>query len=601
MISLKSDMLFECSWEVCNKVGGIFTVVKSKAAQMVEHYKDGYFLIGPYFADKVAGQFEEHLPEEGEKLISGEKKIVEELKNEGIILHAGKWLIDGEPNVVLVDFSNFTGKLNDWKRWLWENYQIDSLGTEYFDFDQPMIWAIAVGKVLERFAKSNPDSKISAQFHEWLAGAALLYLKKTDAKIGTVFTTHATMLGRTLASTGKLYEIMDDIDPVKAAYEHHIQAKYLAERRCADNADVFTTVSEITGIEAKALLKRKPDVLLLNGLNLDKFPTFEESAIKHKTFKNLIKEFISYYFFPYYTFDIQKTLIFFLAGRYEFHDKGVDIYIRALGQLNERLKKAKSDRKVVAFFWVPGNIRGIKHTLLENRTRYEDIKDGLEEEWEDMKIKLLDDILEQKDIRKEELMSPDLLMETKSKLLKFKQKGLPPLSTHDLYDEPHDQIISTLMEVGLDNKEDDPVKIIFYPIYLTGADGLLNTSYYESMQGAHLGVFPSFYEPWGYTPLEAGALGVSSVTTDLAGFGRYIQGRNRNKDAQGIFVLKRMGLPDEDVIKQLTKVMFDYCKLSAKGRIKNKISAKELAGLADWSILVENYIKAHNLAVERTR
>ncbi len=452
MLNPKAGMFFEVSWEVCNKVGGIFTVISSKAAQMQKYYGDGYFLVGPYFADKAAGQFMEEVPPDSMK------KVCDELNKHGIAVHYGKWLVKGEPKVMLLDFMGFSQQTNEIKRKLWDDYQIDSLGTEWYGFDEPVVWSTAVGKLLERIKQVHNEDKIVAQFHEWLSGAALLYLKTNKVDIGTVFTTHATMLGRTLASKDfDLYGQLKNIDPMREAYNNGIQAKHLTEMKCAQHADILTTVREITGIEATHLLGKKPDVILPNGLDFDKFPSFEDLSLKHKIMREKIREFIMYYFFPFYQFDLKKTLFYFLAGRYEFHDKGIDLFVNALGKLNNRLKKEKSDRTIIAFFWVPGPIRGIKPSLLQNKTLFRDIKDALDVEMITVEKSLLYSVVSNKEVTKKSLFSEDFLHEAKKKILRFNQKGIPPLLTHDLYNEDQDQILNALKSVGLLNRKEDRV------------------------------------------------------------------------------------------------------------------------------------------------
>ena len=590
----KAEICFEVSWEVCNKVGGIFTVVQSKILPMKEHYGDNYFLVGPYFPKKSWGIFEEHIPPEECK------GAFDKLKQEGIEVHCGTWITKGNPNTLLVDFTNFSAQKNEVKRKLWDWYQIDSLNTDWFDFDEPVMWAYAVGRLIEELSKVFSGKKIVAHFHEWLAGAGLLYLRHENARVGTVFTTHATTLGRSLAMQERdIYEQLEGIDSDGEAKRLGISvwAKHSLEKQSAQNAHVFTTVSEITGMEAGHFLGRKPDVLLFNGLDMAKFPSFEEASLKHKLFKNKIKQFLMYYFFPYYSFDIDNTLIYFLAGRYEFHDKGVDVFIKALGRLNDQLKAEKCEKTIVAFFWVPGNVKSIRPELLESRTFFNDVRNSIDDVHEDIHSRLLYTIIAGKEISKESMMGEDFLLELKPKLKRLMRKGLPPISTHFLFDEDTDLIMKTLREVGLDNSPDDVVKIVFYPIYLSGADGLLDTSYYESMQGSHLGVFPSYYEPWGYTPLEAAALGVSSLTTDLSGFGQYICKECAQGKYPGIFVLQRFKKSTEEIIKSLTDMMSQFAHFTTKERIENKIMAQKIAATADWKLFIERYIEAHNKAV----
>ena len=588
----KADVLLEVSWEVCNKVGGIYTVVKSKSAKMVEAYGDGYFTIGPYFASKAIGQFEEELPHDACRA------AFEEMKKEGIICHCGKWLIEGRPTAILIDFVNYMSKANEIKKEMWDSYKIDSLRAPA-DYDEPLVWSYVAGMLIEKMLPSLGSRKVVAHFHEWLSGAGILYLKKKKITVGTVFTTHATVLGRTLANSNiDLYNVWDKINPEQEVLKYNVEAKHGVEKNSAAFADVFTTVSEITGMEASYFLKKKPDVLLPNGLDISKFPTFEEIIIKHKLQRDRIREFMLYYFFPYYTFDPKETLTYFIAGRYEFHDKGIDIYIKALGKLNEKLKQSKSKKTIIAFIWVPANFRNIKHELLENRTLYQDIKDALEEVDDDVEKNLVYSFVADKKIQKESLFDEDFLAEMKIRISRFVKKGMPPVSTHDLYGGD-DMILSAINSANLKNREDDPVKIVYYPIYLSGADGLLNLNYYEAMQGSHLGVFPSYYEPWGYTPLEAGALGVSSITTDLAGFGRFFCSECAQTDTPGIFVLKRLNRKDEDVVNELTSIMEKFALLSREQRTANKLQARQTASLADWRIFISNYTDAHELAVKR--
>ena len=587
----EADVLFEVSWEVCNKVGGIYTVVKSKASQMMNYYKENYFLIGPYFAKQALGKFSEEVPKDYCK------GPFDELKKEGIICHCGKWLVEGNPNVILIDFEGFKQKINDIKKELWESYKIDSLRAAH-DYDEPVAWSYAAGKLIEKLANSFKDKKIAAHFHEWLSGAGVLYLKSKKLPVSTVFTTHATVLGRTLSNSNvDLYSNWDKIEPDKEAYKYFIESKHQVEKQAAMNADVFSTVSEITALEAESMLGKKADILLMNGLDIGKFPTFEENAIKHRMQRDRIREFLLYYFFPYYAFDINETLIYFIAGRYEFRDKGIDIFIKALEKLNKKMKQSNSKKTIIAFIWVPANIRNIKPELLENKTYYQDIKDSFDEISEDTKKNIINLIISNKKIT-DSIFDKEFLSEIKGKVKRFSKKGSPAISTHDIY-EGEDTIIKALKESKLDNNREDPVKVVYYPIYLSGADGLLNLNYYEAMEGSHLGIFPSYYEPWGYTPLEAGALGVASVTTDLSGFGRFFCNECKQEENPGIFVLKRLGKKDEDVIEELAKIMLDFSNLSKQDRIANKIQARKIASIADWKIFVKNYIEAHNMAIDK--
>ncbi|MBW3018574.1 hypothetical protein KY329_00105 [Candidatus Woesearchaeota archaeon] len=596
----KADFLFEVSWEVCNKVGGIYTVITSKAGPAIREYGEGYFLIGPYFPKKAYGVFEE------EPIPEVYSAIFEKLKSEGLEIHYGTWLTKGNPKVFLIDFTDFTKNKDGIKTALWDWYQIDSLNTEYFDFDEPIIWSFAVGKLLEELSKIHQGKNIVAQFHEWLCAAGLFYLRHNNLPIATVFTTHATTLGRALAIHDRdLYRDLDSLNPDEEAKKlgPSVFAKYLTEKQAAHNAHVFTTVSEITGIEAEKILGRKPDVLLFNGLDMSKFPTFEESSVRHRFFKQRIKQFLMYNFFPYYTFDLGNTLIYFIAGRYEYRDKGIDVFIKALAKLNDELKQDKSFKKtIVAFFWIPANVKAIHPELLQNRTLFFDVKDSVDDNIDLIKNRVINLLITKSQIDAKTLFGSEFYEELRPKILRIAQsrKGPPPVSTHELYNEGSDQIMRALLDSGLDNSEDDVVKIVYYPIYLTGADGLLDTSYYESMIGSDLGVFPSYYEPWGYTPLEAAALGISSLTTDLAGFGRYIcKDCSLETKYPGIFVLPRFQKSNEEITESLVKMMKTFASFSAKERTENKIAAQKIATTCDWNIFFGHYIEAYNLALDR--
>jgi len=588
MKEVKADYLCEASWEVCNKVGGINTVLSSKAARVLEYYGSNYCMIGPYFADKIS-EFEEMLPNENFK------RAFNELEKEGVTCHYGKWLIEGEPFVVLIDFPRDYNKINEIKQEMWDVFKIDALRAG-FDYDEPLLWGYHVGRLIELLAD---DKKKVAHFHEWLSASALLYLKKNEVKVATIFTTHATVLGRTLASNNiDFYSSWEKIDIHEEIYKWFVEAKHLIEKAAANHADVFTTVSEITGMESEHFLGRKPDILVLNGLDMEKFPTFEEASIEHRKQREKIKEFLLYYFFPYHSFELDDISFYFIAGRYEFKDKGIDFFISALGKLNERMKKENLYKTVVAFIWVPANVKGIKTELLESRTFFEDIKDVMDDDINYIKQKLTYLIVSKNKIKAESIFDKDKILELKKKVARLRKKGGVPIATHDLYEE-NDPILNKIRECGLNNSMNDHVKVVFYPIYLSGADGLLDLSYYEAMQGCHLGVFPSFYEPWGYTPLEAGALGVASVTTDLAGFGRYVEKLPRSKENRGIFVLKRLGKNDDETIRELTDVMYDFSKLPKYDRIADKMEARRLAATADWKFFIKNYIDAYNLAYKK--
>ncbi|NIA03805.1 MAG: glycosyltransferase [Nitrospiraceae bacterium] len=606
-ISLKKpDLLFEVSWEVCNKVGGIYTVIKSKARLMVDRFGSSNFLmVGPFFQHALKEGFIQKVPP---KEYEG---IFDVLKTKGIICHYGSWLIEGEPNVILLDSSAFSSShANEVKARFWELYKIDSLGTAFHDYDEPLLWAYSVGLLIDEIERRLYESRKSkglensfnvvAHFHEWLAGGGLLYLKSVNSRVKTVFTTHATMLGRTISGNGRhLYNEIENINPIKEAYHYGIQAKHLTEVACAHNATVFATVSEITAYEAEKLLGKKPDIVTENGLDMDKYPSYEQVSIKHILYRTKIRDFLLYHFLPYYNLDVKHNLIFFIAARYEFISKGIDVFIEALAKLNDLLKKEKINRTITAFFWIPSATKGIKSIVVKNKTYFDDYKELLDDNQSQIMFNIRYILLTSKKLNEKNLIDPEISLELKRRVLNLKSEGIPPVITHDLVNESNDPILKSFTEHGLDNGPDSKVKVIFYPVYLNGADGVLDLSYRECILGSHLGVFPSRYEPWGYTPLEAAALGVPSITTDMSGFGRFINSKVRDKKYRGIFVADFMGKSHEEKVDALVKYLYHVSVLKRSDRIKLKIDAKTMANSADWKILFNKYILAYDLALQK--
>ncbi len=595
MLKKKADYIFEVSWEVCNKVGGIHTVIKSKTPETLKIYKDNYFLIGPYIPHQAVAEFQEKIPPEGFH------DIFIRLEREGIICHYGKWLIPDKPDVILIDFHAYIKENYDIKARFWETFKLDSMDTIFHDFDEPILWGVAAGRLLEEITKSEyfNDKKIVAQFHEWLACGALLHLKRVNARIGTVFTTHGTMLGRAMAGNNvKLYKELERIDPEKESRNFKLHAKHQVETISAHVSDVFTTVSEILAMQTEHFLKKKPDVLLYNGLNIDDYPTFEQVSVQHVLYRERIKEFLEYYFFPHYTFDLDNTLIYFATGRYEFHNKGFDIFIEALAKLNRELKEKKSKKTIVAFLWVPRDVVRIKPEIATSRAYFQDVKQSVEDSLDDIERRIVRSLISRQSISTSNIFTDETLFETKKKVFRFIKGGTPPLCTHDLPDESTDPILNYFRKYELLNRKEDRVKVIFYPIYLTGADTLLDLSYNEAILGSHLGVFPSYYEPWGYTPVETAALGVAAVTTDYSGFGRYLM-QDKERENTGIFIIKMFNKNPSKQVDNLYECLYKFSKLNKNERVKNKVKAYNEASLVEWGTLIENYIEAHNLAVDR--
>ena len=591
----RAGLLLEISWEVCNKIGGINTVLATKAAQMVGRYSDSYVLVGPYFVQNAKYQFEEIAPP------GHFKKIFDNLEGQGIRCHFGRWLIEGEPQAILVDFSNLWGNINRYKRELWEDYQIDSLNSP-FEFDEPVVWGNAVGRLVEQVNTFFDGKKAVIHCHEWLAGAALLFAKKLCGNVPSVFTTHATTLGRSLAFAGRdLYAGIEKTDSLKEAYGYNVGAKHLLEVAAARECSVFTTVSEITGVECRYFLQRTPDLFLPNGLDAAGYLSFEEAAIKHRVQRGRIREFIFYNFFPHYVFDLKNTIFYFMLARYEYRAKGIDLFLEALGEVNRRLKNENSRQNVVVFLWVPAKTKGIDPEVSENRSNYFDIKEFVEENSGGLVESFMYSLFAGKPLVDADVFDEEPRRELARRLKKMRRAGLPPVCTHEL-EYRDDMILKGMAAAGLDNKKEDRVKMIFYPAYLTGTDKLLNLNLREAIQGCHLGVFPSYYEPWGYTPLEAAAEGVPAVTSDLSGLGRFIKEKLARDDKHpGIFIVNNDGKNDEEIVAQLVETLYNYAVMPRAERVENKINARKMVNNFDWENLVENYVAAHNLALKNSK
>ncbi|MBN2518100.1 MAG: glycogen/starch synthase [Candidatus Altiarchaeota archaeon] len=594
--------VFEISYEAANKVGGIYAVLTSKAQQMRKTFGE-YYAVGPYFSDKVAVDFIEVKNHPYTALFRS-------LGEEGIKCTYGKWIGADKANCFLINPLQFKQKLNDLKTDLWNKFKVDSL-ISWDLFNEAVVWGAAAGIFLERLLEHEEfkDKEIVCQFHEWLSGAALLYLKQKNSRAGLVFTTHATTLGRTLAEAG--IDIVREVKQTtceckggsiskERVYEHGVQCIHTLETACAHNADVFTTVSKITGDEARYILGKYPDVLTLNGVNASRYPSMEELSISHGEHKERIKHFTLAYFSPYYNIDSSDMLYFFTSGRNEFHNKGFDLLIDALDKLNVRLKREKSKKNVVVFFWIPANTKGRSLEVLDNLSLFEAMENEVISNLDEIREHIIESVCQGKLPTKTRVFDECFLNDLKRMILKMRSKrgGSPPINSMVLEDAEN-SVNRAFREHNLTNSADDRIKVIYYPVYLSSADGLLGLNYNEAIMGCHLGIFPSYYEPWGYTPLETAALGVPSVTTDLAGFGQFIK-QFTEGEKSAIKVLEREGKGYAKAVDQLADYMYFIVNTQRRDRVKKKIEAKRLSELADWERLIKNYAEAYELALKKS-
>ncbi|MDA8125442.1 MAG: alpha-glucan family phosphorylase [Deltaproteobacteria bacterium] len=527
-----SHTLFEVSWEVCNKVGGIYTVITSKLPEAINAYGERYFLLGPDL--KTNPDFEETEEECW-------NRIREAVAIKEIPCRFGRWKIPGEPKAILVGFGKKYDKDQLLFR-LWEDYGVDSIAGGW-DYLEPVMFSYAASEVIEtayNLLVKPCGMGAVAQFHEWMTGAGLLGLKKRVPEIGTVFTTHATMLGRTLASSGMdIYTAMDRISPQREASAHNITAKCSMETASAREADCFTTVSEIAAREAKNFLGREPDLLTPNGLDIENIPDL--AANRGPALASRKKLLAAAARFLHRELP-DHTRIMVISGRGEFHNKGIDLFLSALGRLDAELD---AEQSVLVFLFVLGGYTDLIPSLKNGAAK------------------------------------PD--------------PGNPHIATHRLQNEASDPILQTCEQVGLRNHPQNRIQVIFIPAYLSGHDGFLNMTYYEALSGCDLGVFPSYYEPWGYTPLESAAYAVPTVTTDQAGFGLWAQ--QVAGDCNGIIRLSRLGLPKEAIAHHLHDLLENFLSLNEAEVQCLRANARAAASRANWQTFFGNYEEAYARAL----
>ncbi|MFN3527972.1 MAG: hypothetical protein ACK4YO_02605, partial [Candidatus Altarchaeaceae archaeon] len=522
------DRLFEISFETCNKVGGIYTVIKTKAKYVVEKFKGKYMLVGFYNKEKAKVEFDEEKNHEF-------KEIFENLKSKNIICHYGRWNIEGKPRVILIESSDFMKNLNEIKKELWEKYRVDSLFSHY-TFDEVVVWGYCVGILLENlyyYYKNKGEKNFIAHFHEWISGSGMLYLKSRNIPIKCIFMTHATVAGRAMTNAGiNLYDKIEngiknkEILDLQFVRNLGIIEKHTLEKACADNCDLFVTVSEITAKEAEYCLGKKVNFILPNGIDIEENIGIEELTLLRRKYGLKTREFLYAYFSRYYYIDMEKIRSLFISGRYEFRNKGIDIFIKALGKLNRELKEERKNKKfdeeiyVIAFLFIPADNYGENKTVMENIISYEEIKKMIDKEIPTIKDKILKNIINGKiytssDFCKD-IFTEDFLNSCRYKYVSFselKSKNAP-IITHDLKNL-NDKILNALKSENLLNREEDVVKVIYFPEYLSPENVLIGLSYEETILTFDIGIFPSYYEPWGYTPLETAKHGVITITTDL--------------------------------------------------------------------------------------
>lgn len=581
---------FEIAWEAANKVGGIYTVIRSKAFVSTEEMGDQYCLIGPYKENCARTEVEEG-PLSSPEL----QTAIERVRHRGYKVHTGRWLVDGNPQIILMDIASAAWKLDEYKHELWDKC---NLGVPHLDIEanDAVLLGFMVADFIEEFRNSMVENdgaagasegiatpRIVTHFHEWQAGLGLIILRTRQVDVATVFTTHATLLGRYLCA-GKIdfYNNLDKFDVDEEAGKRQIYHRYCMERAASHLCHVFTTVSEITGLEAEHLLKRKPDFITPNGLNVKKFSALHEFQNLHAVSKDKIHEFVRGHFYGHYDFDLDKTLYFFIAGRYEFGNKGADIFIEALSRLNHYLKSSHSDITVVAFMIFPAKTNNFNVESLRGHAVTKSLRDTINDIQQKIGKRMYEICLSGRLPESSDLLQKEDMIRLKRCIYALQRDGLPPVTTHNVVDDWNDPVLNGVRRCKMFNTVNDRVKIVFHPEFLSSTNPLFGLDYEEFVRGCHLGVFPSYYEPWGYTPAECTVMGIPSVTTNLSGFGCFMQEHIADPQSYGIYVVDRRYISLEDSVKQLAQFMYDFSRLNRRQRIIQRNRTERLSDLLDW-------------------
>jgi len=415
-----------------------------------------------------------------------------------------------------------------------------------------------------------------------------------------VFTTHATQLGRTVAWSDEwFYDHLPFLDHVHEANKFNVKTQHGVERACAHACHVFTTVSQITGEECAHLLGRQPDMILPNGLNIDHYNVGHEFQTLHQTFKERIDRFAMGHFFPSYSFDLDKTLYFFTSGRFEPRNKGFDLCIEAMARLNAEIKAQQIDKTVVFFIVTQRPARSLHPDVLHMRGVLNELESVCDQITGDVGAQLFRRAASKQTANLDAMVNEYWTLRFRRTQHAFKTDRLPMVLTHLLEDDAKDEVLNKIRQVWLFNRADDPVKIVYHPQFISPVNPLWGLEYDQFVRGCHMGVFPSAYEPWGYTPLECVAMGVPAITSDLAGFGRYVEETHPELEGKGLIVLRRRGRTFNEAAGDLSRHLLEFCKLDRRGRINLRNDVERRSWEFDWSSLGKAYDWAHDLAMAR--
>lgn len=536
-------MILETSWEVCNKMGGIYTVLSSRAKEMMSAHQGEVIFIGPLQGETLPQDF-----------IASTSDIlhpwVEQAQSTFALRTAvGTWDIPGNPPVILVDYSPLWDEKGSLYFEMWEQYHLQS-DKGYGDYDESCLFSIAAARLMHSLIDvlrpQRKQGQIISIFNEWQTAMGILYSKKHRPDLATLFITHATTVGRSIAGNGKdLYAYMPYYNGNQMAEELGVVAKHSVERLAAHTSDLFATVSKLTAAECTQLLERTP-LVLPNGFEGNFVPKGRKYTQARKVAREkltLIAQALTG--LPANSKDVYLSL----GGRYEYRNKGIDLYVESIAKLRNLYKGKK---RIFAFILVPAWVAEARADL------------------------------------KYLINTPEEQQQTALQ---------HPTITHWLHNMRDDAAQSHFRYRGLDQVHES-VNVIHIPVYLTGNDGIANMSYYELLCGMDMSVYPSYYEPWGYTPLESVAFGVPTITTRYAGFGLWadeVLAQDKNYLEQGtpVAVLARTDHNANEIAEEIAKHICKY----AEGKLGKLTELREasfkLAEQAEWKHFYKHYLNAY--------
>ena len=502
---ISPDYIFETSWEVCNRVGGIYAVLSTRAASMQAEHPDKVFFFGPDFEAHSDIYFKE------DKSLLKEWKV-KSLKLKEIPIRIGRWKVPGEPIAILLKFDALWAQKDAIYAWAWNKFLVQSHAA-YGDYDESCLFGYAAGMVMEslhdflveRLKVKGERLKVCAHANEWQTAFSIFYLQDHCPDIATLFTTHATGIGRSIAGNGKpLYDYFEGYNGDQMAAELNMVSKHSVEKQAAHHADCFTTVSYITARECKQLLDKPVDIETPNGFEPTFVPKGKAFDIQREKARKALRKVAGEQLGGVVP---ENALLICISGRQEWKNKGIDAFAEALDKLAQKIyHSTEPEREVVAFVMIP--------------------------------------YLDRAPARK------------------------------------------------------GKVSAVFVPYYLDGHDPLFGMTYYDLLIGMDMTVFPSYYEPWGYTPLESCAFHVPTVTTSLSGFGEWAA---RQKEQGGVVVIERNDSNFHDVTERIANAIMRFSHFSPEQVEQARKAAAAVAKKADWKHFFKYYREAYSIALKKAQ